>query len=190
MNQINYLSSLRRELEQRKVPKIHDIMADYEEHFAYALKSGKSEAEIIEKLGAPDLIARAYETESMINQAKDSSQGVQWGLILSSLGRVIILAPFNFFFMFIPAVVTFSLLIAGWSVAGAFGAVGLGLLTVTPGVATSAGTFWAPVATVFASFGIFGLATIGVLIMYFITKGVAIAVTHYLQWNLKFILAK
>jgi uncharacterized membrane protein len=190
MTQQDYLSSLRRELEQRKVPRIQEIMADYEEHFTHALKSGKNESEVVDKLGAPALIARAYETESMLNEAKASSRGVDWGLIMSSLGRIIILAPFNFIFMFIPAVILFSLIMAGWSVAGAFGAVALGILSAIPAVTMSAGTVWALVATVFASLGVLGLAAIGVLIMYLITKSVAIGVLSYLQWNLKFVLAK
>jgi len=190
MNQQDYLKSLRTELETRKVPNIDEIMADYQEHFTHALKSGKTEEQVVQKLGLPDLIAKAYETESMINEAKASSQGIKWNLIFSGLGRLLILAPFNFIFMFIPGIIVFSLLVAGWSVTGAFGAVGITLISLTPGVAMAAGTIWAVIATFFTSLGIFGLAGIGALIMYAITRGAAEIVISYLQWNLKFILAK
>ncbi|MBC7371321.1 MAG: DUF1700 domain-containing protein [Bdellovibrionaceae bacterium] len=190
MNQQEYMTSLKSELAQRNVPNIQDIVADYEEHFTHALKSGKSEDQVIDKLGAPDLIAKAYETESKINQAKVASKEVPVGLVLASLGRVLILAPFNFIFMFIPAIIIFTMIAAGWSVAGGIGAAGFAMLAIVPAAAAVAGTFWASVAALFMGFGTIGMAGIGVLIMYFVTKGIAMGVVSYVQWNLKFILQK
>jgi uncharacterized membrane protein len=42
----------------------------------------------------------------------------------------------------------------------------------------------------FAGMGTVGLAAMGVVVMFVITRGVATAVVSYLQWNLKFILQK
>lgn len=190
MNQLEYMTALKNELAQRGVPNIQDIFADYEEHFSHALKSGKSESQIIDKLGSPDLIAKAYETESKINQARQTTKEVPVGLVLSSLGRVLILAPFNFIFMFIPAIVIFSLVAAGWSVAGGLGAAGFAMLAIVPASTAVAGTFWASIAALFMGFGTIGMAGIGVLIMYFVTKGIVMGVVSYVQWNLKFILQK
>jgi uncharacterized membrane protein len=190
MNQQEYLSALRAELDKRKVPRVQEIMADYHEHFTDALKTGKTEMQVVEKLGAPDLIAKAYETESIINHAKENSKDVPVGLVISSLGRVLILAPFNFIFMFIPAVVLFAMLAAGWSVAGGLGAAGFGILAFIPGTTAAAGTIWATIALLFAGMGTVGLAAMGVVVMFVITRGVATAVVSYLQWNLKFILQK
>lgn len=190
MNKQEYITSLKDELAQRNVPNIVDIIADYEEHFTHALKSGKSEEQVIEKLGAPDLIAKAYETESKINQAKVTSKEVPVGLVLSSLIRVLILAPFNFVFMFVPAIIIFTLVAAGWSAAGGIGAAGFAMLAIVPTATTVAGTVWAAVALAFGGLGTIALAGIGVLIMYFVSKGIAMATLSYLQWNLKFILQK
>lgn len=190
MNQQDFLKSLNTELEQRKVPKINEIISDYQEHFAHGLQKGKTESELIEKLGLPDLIAKAYETEAFINQTKATDKGIQWGLVVNSIGRLFIIAPFNFFFLFIPAVIVATTLFVGWAVSAGIAATGLALLGVLPGVLTSAGTAWALSATLFTSLGILGVAGMGLMIMYIFTKYIALAVINYLQWNIKFIIAK
>lgn len=190
MNQQDYLRSLKAELEKQNIANIDEILADYQEHFTHGKESGKSEEEIVSKLGQPDQIAKAYETEALIKKARATEEGVQWGLVINSIGRLFIIAPFNFFFLFIPAVVICSLLFAGWAVSAAIGAVGLGLLGVLPGVVVSSGTLWAVTATFFTCLGIFGLAALGLIVMYTLTKYVAMAIINYLQWNIKFVLAK
>jgi uncharacterized membrane protein len=189
MNQQDYLKSLKTELELRKVPNIGEILADYDQHFADALRSGKTESEIVEKLGQPELIAKAYETESMISQAQKSNQGMNFNLLLSSIGRLIIIAPFNFIFILGPTLATFGILFAGWSVTGALGIVALAALGVLPGLTIAAGT-WGALAALFGSLGFIGLTGMFGLIMYVLTRGIAKLFLSYLQWNLKFILAK
>ncbi|WP_413290759.1 DUF1700 domain-containing protein [Bdellovibrio sp. HCB337] len=190
MNQQDYLKSLKIELEKRNVGNVEEIIADYKEHFAHALEAGKTDDEVIRKLGLPDLIAQAHETEAMIKKVKAEDAGIPWGTVINSIGRLFIIAPFNFIFLFIPAVIIISLVFAGWSVSGAIAAVALALFGVVPGVVTSGGTLWAMIAVIFTSLGILGLAVMGLIVMYSLTKFLALAVINYLQWNLKFILAK
>jgi len=190
MNQQDYLRSLKAELEKRNITNISEILLDYQEHFTHALGGGKTEEEIVSKLGQPDQIAKAYETEALIKKARVDNQGIQWGLVVNSIGRLFIIAPFNFFFLFIPAVIIGALLVAGWAVSGAIGAAGLSILGFVPGILVSAGTVWAAATTIFMGLGILGLAMMGLMVMYLFTKYIALAIINYLQWNVKFVLAK
>lgn len=190
MNQQDYLRSLKTELEKHGIANVSEILLDYQEHFAHALGGGKTEEEIVSKLGQPDQIAKAYETEAFINKARTQNQGIQWGLVVNSIGRLFIIAPFNFFFLFIPAIVICALLFAGWAVSAAIGATGFGVLGVAPGILASAGTVWAVVTTICLGLGLLGFAALGLMMMYLFTKYIALAVINYLQWNVKFVLAK
>lgn len=189
MNQQDYLKSLKHELEQRQVPNVTDILLDYQEHFSHARGSGKTDEQIIEKLGLPHLIAKAYETESMITKAKGSGQELRLSFILSSIGRLIVLAPFNFLVLFIPGMITLGFLAGGWGATIGVAGAGFGALGILPGLITSAGTSWALVAAVFSSLGLFGLAALGAMFMYVVTKYIALSVLNYLRWNIKFILS-
>lgn len=190
MNQQDYLRLLKTELEKHGITNVSEILLDYQEHFAHALGGGKTEEEIVSKLGQPDQIAKAYETEAFINKTRSQSTGIQWGLVVNSIGRLFIIAPFNFFFLFIPAIIIGVLLLCGWAVSAGIGAAGLGILGALPGIVTSAGTAWAAATTVFMGLGVLGFAAMGLMMMYIFTKYIALAVINYLQWNVKFVLAK
>ncbi|MNL48039.1 hypothetical protein D3C87_1708660 [compost metagenome] len=101
-----------------------------------------------------------------------------------------LLAPVNFFIIFIPGVVAASLLVAGWGVAIALGGAGFAILSFLPAIASLSLNFWTWIASIFASLGVVGMAVIGALIMFQATKLSILALINYLRWNLRFVLDK
>lgn len=187
MNKQDFLKALRTELERRKVGQIEDIMADYEEHFTHGKERGKTEEEISQKLGAPSVIAKSYETETLITQVKNSQERFKPSLALDVIGRLIVIAPFNFIVLFIPGVVIFSLLVAGWScVLGLIGA-GFGVMGFTPVIALGLSGFWPWLAGLSTGLGVVGMGVTTGILMFWITKYILLGLISYLQWNLKFI---
>ncbi|MBN1777083.1 MAG: DUF1700 domain-containing protein [Clostridiales bacterium] len=64
MTKNEFLSLLQKQLKQREVEDIGDILQEYEEHFAFKLRDGYSEEEIAAKLGDPGEIAAQYAAAS------------------------------------------------------------------------------------------------------------------------------
>lgn len=188
MTKNEFMSALKAELERNQVPHISDILADYEEHFLHASESGKSEQAISEKLGNPGTIARAYETEKLISQVKDPKNQFQIGTALKILGRLLVIAPFNFIILFIPGIFIFAMLVAGWSMVLASGGVAMGILGSAFKISFASHSIWTAVAFGSSFFASLGGALLIALVMFGISKFILLALINYLQWNLKFVL--
>ncbi len=102
MSQNEYLKQLEIALQTNGIARIQEILADYREHFVIGLANGKSEIEIGQKLGDPDVIAKAYKTEDMIRVIKCPESDFSFSSALKIMGRLIVLAPFNFLIVLIP----------------------------------------------------------------------------------------
>ena len=185
MKRQEFIQNLKESLEKRNINNVKDILADYEEHFSHGQQKGQTEDEISAKLGNPATIAQAYETDLLIEQVKNPEQRFQWQLAMRVIGRMIIIAPFNLIILFIPGVISLSLLFAGWAVVLVFPAVGVAILTL----AFHYG-FWATLTSLSASLGVLGLGVLSGTIMFILTKYVLLAIINFFQWNLKFILEK
>lgn len=64
MNKTEFISILKSELLKGKVNDIDDILFEFEEHFAYKIEEGKTEEEVIKKMGNPIEIANDYKVHS------------------------------------------------------------------------------------------------------------------------------
>jgi uncharacterized membrane protein len=190
MTQQEFLKTLKEALERQGVSQVSDVLNDYKEHFTHGLQSGKSESEISEKLGNPNIIAKAYETEAMIQKMKDPGSGFQFETALRVIGRLIVIAPFNLVLFLIPGLILFSMLIAGWSVAVALGSAGLALI----GFAAKTGIFglslWMAIGIGSSSMALLGIGVFALVMMFVVTKSIMLALINYLQWNLKFVMEK
>jgi len=73
MNKSEFMQILNKELINNKVNDIDEILTEFEEHFAYKLEEGRSEEEVIRKIGNPVDIAKDYlntsKTEKRPNKA-------------------------------------------------------------------------------------------------------------------------
>lgn len=60
MTRLEFTLTMERELQTLPVQERQDIIRDYDEHFNEGLKAGKSEAEIVKRLGDPKTLAEAH----------------------------------------------------------------------------------------------------------------------------------
>ncbi len=190
MTQNEFLKQLKESLEKRGVEKVSDILTDYQEHFTHGLQNGKTEEEISTKLGSPQNLALAFETESMIEKVKDKNSRFQWEMSLKVLGRLLILAPFNFLVLFIPGALIFAFLVTAWSVAAGLGGAGIGVIGASFFAGFLSESFWALIACLSAGLGVLGLALLSGMISFKISQYVILMTIDYLKWNLKFVLEK
>ncbi|NCA67900.1 MAG: DUF1700 domain-containing protein [Clostridia bacterium] len=72
MRKSEYLTLLLNELKKNNVSDADDILAEYEQHFAFKTADGYSEEEICAKLGSPVMLAAQYENSTKNTNAKTS----------------------------------------------------------------------------------------------------------------------
>ncbi|MNJ98511.1 hypothetical protein D3C87_162770 [compost metagenome] len=190
MNRHEFLRSLKSELEKNQVQDVPGILADYEEHFTHGLSKGKTEDAIAEGLGDPATISKAYKTEDLISEIKNPETGFKLSLAINVIGRLLLIAPFNFFVLFVPGVVILALLISGWATALAISGVSVAILSVLPVLGTLSANIWAWFATIFTSLGLLGLGVLAGMVMFIVSKFILLKLISYLQWNLRFVLEK
>lgn len=190
MNQTEFLDKLSCALKSNGIQQIEEILADYKEHFAIGLESGKSENEISQKLGEPDTIAKAYKTDNMIRDINNPNIQFRFSTALNVLGRLIILAPFNFLVLSIPGAILVSLLIFGWTIALTTLITGPALILGSLTTGIFAISTWTSIAYSCISLSLIGFSILVGYLMYFLSKNFILACISYLQWNLKFILQK
>lgn len=175
MNEKQFLTELEQSL--KKVPKEerHDMLQDYEEHFAMGKEEGKSEEEIASALGSPQKIAKELLATYHLEIAKsDASTGnvlraVWAGIGIGFFNLVIVLAPF---------VTIAAVIISGWVVGITFAA--SPLLALVDNVIFSDSFEW---FTIFFSLALSG---IGIFIsdgMYYLTKVMSKGFIRYLKFN-------
>lgn len=80
MNKRQFIERLENELIENDVKNIKDILNEYENHFEEGKKVGKSEEEICESLGSPEMIANEYtnkaEKELEIKKARKNFEKI------------------------------------------------------------------------------------------------------------------
>lgn len=190
MNKQEFLKNLKDELEKNNVHDVQDILADYEEHFVHGLNKGKTELEISEGLGFPAAIAKAYQTDRLISEVKNPQKNFQWSLAFSVIGRLLVIAPFNFIILFIPGVAILTIVALGWLASVIFGLSGVIALINLPAFGTLSTSAWAVVTGFSVGMAFFGMAVLTGMIMFVITKYIVLGLISYLQWNRKLVLQK
>lgn len=155
MNRKSYIDLLRYYLRDLPQNVIDDIVMDYEEHFAMGLSGGKSEEEISEELGSPEIIAKEFLTiepgrtrvRRITDQEKKlleenesrSSEILKW---IGIIALIVVLSPtiLSIFGVFIGLVLAALGVFIGLVAAGIFiigGLVfGTGSLYVSPSIAS------------------------------------------------------
>lgn len=190
MTKHEFLKSLKVELEKNSVRNTEEILADYEEHFTHGLSKGKSEEKIALGLGFPATIAKAYRAEDIVSEVRNPETAFQWGLAFNAIGRLLLIAPFNFFVLLIPGIIIFLILVGGWTAALSIGASGFAILAAVPVLAVSTAKMWALLAAFSTCFGLLGLSLVIGMIMFLFSKYILLALINYLRWNIKFVTQK
>ncbi len=71
MNRTEFFRLLEQQLKSLDDTEKKEILADYNEHFDFAVQSGENEDEICRKLGSPEEIANEYKLVSSVKKAKE-----------------------------------------------------------------------------------------------------------------------
>lgn len=194
MSKSEYINSLRNYLYQLPQDEVNEIIADYEEHFHFAKESGKTDEEIIKKLGPAKSLAKLYITQAHIDEfysKNDAAVATRVRGFLKAILAFILLAPINFLFAVGPFLAIIVTLITVWAVwvslfAASFASY-FGFLTAnSPEVLGlfahfSVFFFWIGALGVFALLGVF---------FYYISKVSLLGILSYIKWNIKVVLNK
>lgn len=99
-----------------------DILYDYEEHINAAIENGEDEAQVIEKLGSPELIARQFNASRSIHQAESNkTTGNMLRAVIATMG----VGFFNLIFVVGPFFGLLGVLIGVYAVAFSLGLSGV-----------------------------------------------------------------
>lgn len=175
MNKKQFLIKLDSYLQKLPSAERHDILQDFEEHFAFGIEEGKTEEEITESLGSPQQIAKELKATYHIEKVEEK---VTTGNVLRAVIAAISLGFFNFVIVLGPFIGLVSVVVAGWIIGISF--------LVTPIIAIInpiivPGIFeW---FDLFASILLCGLGIFLLLGMYYVTKILTIIFIKYLRWN-------
>ena len=111
MNKKQFLSTLTSSLQNISSSERHDILQDFEEHFAIGLKEGKTEEQISKLLGDPYQIGKEILTSYSIDKM-DSH--VSSGNIIRTIWIIIGLGFFNLIVVLAPFITLISIIISLW----------------------------------------------------------------------------
>lgn len=114
MNKEAYLNELAQYLKLLPPEEFTDIMAEFREHFEFAKLSGRSEAEVISKLGNPRLVAREVLTQSQIAKADKSPTLLS---VTKAVLATVSLGLFNLIIVMLPFVASLVIIAGGFGFA-------------------------------------------------------------------------
>lgn len=175
MNKEAYLSELLQGLKSLPPDEQEDIMADYREHFEQAQLRGRSEQEVIIRLGNPRIIAREVLAQYRLQMAYKTPT---FSNVINAVMATVSIGLFNIVIVFIPFVASLLLL------AGVYGFAIFLLISPVLLIIQHLSL------SVFISdfFFMLGLIGIGLLLMVAAVKVTGLyykLVVRYLQFNLK-----
>ena len=96
MNQQAYLASLKRSLSGLPGDQVDDILRDYEQHFADAMRSGRSAGDVARALGDPRKIALEFKALIHVEAFQNKHSLANFGRMALALASV---AGFNLVFL-------------------------------------------------------------------------------------------
>jgi len=186
MTKTEFFKELKEELTGLSEASLSEILSDYEEHFSIAHEKGKSDAEVITKLGDPAVIAKEFKAQTLVKKAESHQSATNlWRAVFSTIG----VSLFNLIFVvgpFIGVVATlFSFLIVGIALmaSGLFATVVVIFSPVIPNI--SLGTSIA--AGVLISLGVFFAGIFVTVLSYYLNKFFYKLTLKYLKFNLNII---
>ncbi len=201
MTKQEFLFQLRLQLSGLPQLEVDDIIRDQEELIRDALAAGRTEESVITALGSPADLARNLKSEIKIEHAEEQIKKAEaqftntsndWSnnskALLSAVGAVLVLAPFNLIFVLGPFLALMGILFTGWAIAIAMACVGLsllGVLLVSIAFAGFSPLIYLACFFVFAGLMFLGFTFCGVMAL--VTTLVMKLVVKYLKWNIKFI---
>ncbi|CAG5086206.1 Putative uncharacterized protein [Thermobacillus xylanilyticus] len=100
MTKAEYLAELEKRLGDLSADERAELLADYEAHFEHGRASGRSDEEIAERLGPPQLVAREIQYQLSVDEARANptvrriARAVFAGVGLGLMNVLMLLIPF------------------------------------------------------------------------------------------------
>ena len=204
MNKKDFLDTLKVALNGLPSEEVQDILRDQEEFIREAVAAGRSEDAVLSSLGSPIELAKNLKAEFKIEKASEQIKKAEEQMdeksqapksisknvsaVMSAIGAVLLLAPFNLIFVLGPLLGAVGIFMGGWAVSIALSVVGLALLGVLLISIFLAGLN--PVIYLAGVFGSLGLSFLGFAfcgIMVLLSALFIKLILKYLKWNIKFI---
>lgn len=191
MKQQEYIKALRNHL-KGKIPQteIDEIITENSEHIETGVQSGKSEKEIISRLGSPKSVAQNYIAQNLITKVEESKgTGQKTTAVLKAIWAMMILTPLNFFILIGPGVVIFTLWVMGWtmSVSSLAASSIMGFAILISGDSTVAIDSMIQTSFWFGWIGWLGLSTLAIILMFYVSKWTLWGIVKFLKWNYEFV---
>jgi uncharacterized membrane protein len=194
MSKKEYLDKLRKCLSRLSRSEVDDIISDYEEHFLFGTESGKSEEQVADKLGSPQVLAKAFIAQARIDEfyaPNSSTITKKTKSYLKAVLAFLILAPLNFLIFTGPFIVILSVLVSAWA---ALGGIFIGAFTyygkyLFAENADVMGMF-TNLSVLFLWLGILGLCVLLAMVFYYLSKVSIKGTLSYIKWNIKIITNK
>jgi len=187
MNKERFLKVLERNLNGLPKEEIEDIIADFEEHFTFGIKGGRTEEELSRSLGDPKMLAKELKTTSYLDKAEEStstkniSRAVFASIGMGFFNIIFILPPFICIAAVILVFFTAATAIAASGIAGFFGSI------FYPVFAQYITFAFNPAVGIF---GFLGIAALGVLFfigVVYLSRFLYRQLVRYLRFNLRVI---
>lgn len=177
MNKEQFLTRLQKLLSPIPNEEANEILRDFEEHFSIGKAEGKSEADIVAALGAPEKIAKEMIATYRVEQVESD---VTTGNVMRAVWAVIGLGFFNLVIVLGPFLGVVGLVFGGWVMGVSFT---LSPLLLLLSVVMSPGTFeW---FDFFSAIMLCGMGLIIGIAMYYATKYIIIGFMKYLHFNIR-----
>jgi len=172
MNKNIFFMELQHLLKKLPEEDIQDIMRDYEEYFLIGMKEGKTEDEIITKLGSPKQVAKEILANYQMDLLEKEPSPTN---MLKATWAIIGLSLFNLIFVLGPFIGLLSLLLAGWIVSLSF--------VFSPILAL----FSLTINSFFQSILLCGIGLLIGIGLYYLTNWVRLFIIKYLKFNLSIV---
>ncbi|PKR86812.1 HAAS signaling domain-containing protein [Heyndrickxia camelliae] len=179
MTKDEFLNKLNEALRGLSLNERQDILQDYQEHFVIGLEEGKTEAEIAERLGSPNSIAKELLASYHIERVEQSFTA---GNIIRAIWAVIGLGFFNLIIVLGPFIAIVGVIFTLWVASLGFT---LAPLLVIFDFLVHPGTF--EFFNLFVSIGLCGLGILLGLGMFFVTKVFTKGFIRYLKFNVSLV---
>ena len=175
MNRETFLQELSYHLSALPKEERNDILNDYNEYFENGLLEGKSESEISENLGSPEMIAKELNISNTFAKVEDK---MTVSNVMGAIGLTIGLSFLNFIIVLGPALAIAGILLGGWGASIAFI-----LSPFLQLIGIILGFNQAYAFEIFISIALSGLGILLLIAMYYVTLFSSKVFIKYCKWN-------
>lgn len=197
MNEQSFIREMQGALGGLSHEQREEILSEYRSHFFEGRERGKSDEEISRALGEPRSVARAYLADYHFQAFRSPAPGQSVGTSVSHLVRAVFvtfsLLFFNFFLMLIPVLMYTAFISALWVMLGALAMVGFTFLMVS----IIGGTASVPLISISSqlALGFYSLAAVtgaslGLVGLFYVTRGSVRALMKYIRLNVNLATAR